>query len=264
LRDLVPTPGVGPPTLPLYRVDVTVFALLQIEPPGGLTEALSQSPLMALVVLFGAGVLTSLTPCVYPMIPITSAVIAGTARENQSKRRTLALTLTYAVGLATLYATLGAIAGVSGQIFGTVSASPWTRLAIGNLLVVFALAMLDVLPVPVPRRLMDFASKSEGGSYGAVFGMGAMSGVVAAPCGAPAFAVVLTWVAATEAGLMGFVYLFVFSLGMTTLLIAVGLFSGTLALLPRSGAWMVWVKRAAAVLMLGMAEYYFVIAGYNL
>ena len=264
LRDLVPTPGVGPPTLPLYRVDVTVFALLQIEPPGGLTEALSQSPLMALVVLFGAGVLTSLTPCVYPMIPITSAVIAGTARENQSKRRTLALTLTYAVGLATLYATLGAIAGVSGQLFGTVSASPWTRLAIGNLLVVFALAMLDVLPVPVPRRLMDFASKSEGGSYGAVFGMGAMSGVVAAPCGAPAFAVVLTWVAATEAGLMGFVYLFVFSLGMTTLLIAVGLFSGTLALLPRSGAWMVWVKRAAAVLMLGMAEYYFVIAGYNL
>lgn len=264
LRDLVPTPGVGSPTLPLYRVDVTVFALLQIEPPGGLTEALSQSPLMALVVLFGAGVLTSLTPCVYPMIPITSAVIAGTARENQSKRRTLALTLTYAVGLATLYATLGAIAGVSGQLFGTVSASPWTRLAIGNLLVVFALAMLDVLPVPVPRRLMDFASKSEGGSYGAVFGMGAMSGVVAAPCGAPAFAVVLTWVAATEAGLMGFVYLFVFSLGMTTLLIAMGLFSGTLALLPRSGAWMVWVKRAAAVLMLGMAEYYFVIAGYNL
>lgn len=264
LRDLVSTPGVGPPTLPLYPVDVTVFALLQIEPPGGLTEALSQSPLMALVVLFGAGVLTSLTPCVYPMIPITSAVIAGTARENQSKRRTLALTLTYAVGLATLYATLGAIAGVSGQLFGTVSASPWTRLAIGNLLVVFALAMLDVLPVPVPRRLMDFASKSEGGSYGAVFGMGAMSGVVAAPCGAPAFAVVLTWVAATEAGLMGFVYLFVFSLGMTTLLIAVGLFSGTLALLPRSGAWMVWVKRAAAVLMLGMAEYYFVIAGYNL
>jgi len=264
LRNLVLAPGVGPPTLPLYRVDVTVFALLQIEPPGGLTEALSQSPLMALVVLFGAGVLTSLTPCVYPMIPITSAVIAGTARENQSKRRTLALTLTYAVGLATLYATLGAIAGVSGQLFGTVSASPWTRLAIGNLLVVFALAMLDVLPVPVPRRLMDFASKSEGGSYGAVFGMGAMSGVVAAPCGAPAFAVVLTWVAATEAGLMGFVYLFVFSLGMTTLLIAVGLFSGTLALLPRSGAWMVWVKRAAAVLMLGMAEYYFVIAGYNL
>ena len=63
---------------------------------------------------------------------------------------------------------------------------------------------------------------------------------------------------------MGFVYLFVFSLGMTALLIVVGLFSGTLAVLPRSGAWMVWIKRIAAVIMIGMAEYYFIRAGFNL
>ena len=238
--------------------------LLQIEPAGGLSEALSSSPLLALAAMFGAGVLTSLTPCVYPMIPITSAVIAGTTREGQPKSRTVGLTLTYAVGLAMLYATLGAIAGLTGQLFGTVSASPWALFAIGNLLLLFALAMLDVLPVPVPRKLLERASATDGGSYGAVFFMGAMSGVVAAPCGAPAFAVVLTWVAATKAGLMGFVYLFVFSLGMTSLLIVVGLFSGTLTLLPRSGAWMVWVKRIAAVIMIGMAEYYFMTAGYNL
>jgi|TARA_Y100000588_G_scaffold383476_1_gene472891 thiol:disulfide interchange protein DsbD len=243
---------------------VITFALLQIEPAGGLTEALSGSPVLALAVMFGAGVLTSLTPCVYPMIPITSAVIAGTAKEDQPKSRTIGLTLTYAVGLAMLYATLGAIAGLSGQIFGTVSASPWAKLAIGNLLVIFALAMFDVIPVPVPRKLLERAAQTEGGSYGAVFVMGAMSGVVAAPCGAPAFAVVLTWVAATGAGLMGFVYLFVFSLGMTSLLVAVGLFSGTLAILPNSGVWMVWVKRVAGVIMIGVAEYYFVTAGYNL
>jgi len=238
--------------------------LLQIEPAGGLTEALSSSPLVALAAMFGAGVLTSLTPCVYPMIPITSAVIAGTTREDQPKSRTIGLTLTYAVGLATLYATLGAIAGLTGQLFGTVSASPWALFAIGNMLLLFALAMLDVLPVPVPRKLLERASTTDGGSYGAVFLMGAMSGVVAAPCGAPAFAVVLTWVAATQAGLMGFVYLFVFSLGMTSLLIVVGLFSGSLTLLPRSGTWMVWVKRIAAAIMIGMAEYYFMTAGYNL
>ena len=243
---------------------VITFAVLQIEPAGGLTEALSGSPVLALAVMFGAGVLTSLTPCVYPMIPITSAVIAGTAKEDQPKSRTIGLTLTYAVGLAMLYATLGAIAGLSGQIFGTVSASPWAKLAIGNLLVIFALAMFDVIPVPVPRKLLERAAQTEGGSYGAVFVMGAMSGVVAAPCGAPAFAVVLTWVAATGAGLMGFVYLFVFSLGMTSLLVAVGLFSGTLAILPNSGVWMVWVKRVAGVIMIGVAEYYFVTAGYNL
>jgi cytochrome c-type biogenesis protein len=243
---------------------VIPIGLIQIEPPGGLSEALSSSPLLALGAMFAAGVLTSLTPCVYPMIPITSAVIAGTSREDQPKSRTLGLTLTYAVGLAMLYAILGAIAGVTGQLFGTVSASPWALFAIANLLLIFGLAMLDVIPVPVPKKLLERASESEGGSYGAVFVMGAMSGVVAAPCGAPAFAVVLTWVAATGAGLMGFVYLFVFSLGMTALLIAVGLFSGTLAILPRSGEWMIWVKRVAALIMFAMAEYYLMTAGYNL
>jgi cytochrome c-type biogenesis protein len=231
---------------------------------GGLGASLSGHPLLALATLFGAGVVTSLTPCVYPMIPITVSVIAGTSREGQGRGRTVGLTLTYAVGLALVYAFLGALAGVTGSLFGGVSASPWARLAIANLLLLFALVMLDVLPVPVPRRLMAWAGSRAGGSYGACLLMGATSGVVAAPCGAPAFAVVLTWVTATGAGLMGFVYLFVFSLGMTALLVVVGLFSGTLALLPRSGRWMVWIKRAAALIMLAMAEYYLVMAGYNL
>lgn len=242
---------------------MTVLAALQIEPPGGLAQALSGSPLLALATLFGAGVLTSLTPCIYPMIPITASVITGTARPDQGRGRTVALTLTYVVGLASFYAVLGAVAGLTGTLFGTVSSSPWALLAIGNLLLLFGLAMLDVLPVPVPTRLLRWAGRREGGSYGAVFLLGATSGIVAAPCGAPAFAVVLTWVAATRAGLMGFVYLFVFSLGMTALLVAVGLFSGTVTLLPSSGKWMIWVKRAAAVIMIGMAEYYFVLAGYN-
>jgi thiol:disulfide interchange protein DsbD len=238
--------------------------LLQANVPGGLAESLSSTPLLALATLFGAGLLTSLTPCVYPMIPITASVIAGTAREGQSRRRTAGLTLTYAVGMAMLYAILGAVAGMTGSLFGSVSSSPWALLGIGNLLLLFALVMFDVLPVPVPRRLMQWAGSREGGSYGAAFLLGAASGVVAAPCGAPAFAVVLTWVAATQAGLMGFVYLFVFSLGMTALLVAVGLFSGTLTLLPRSGRWMVWIKRAAAIAMIAMAQFYFVQAGYNL
>ena len=234
------------------------------EAAGGLSEALAASPLLALVVLFGAGVATSLTPCVYPMIPITASVISGTARDRQPWRRTFGLTMTYATGMALLYAALGLLAGLTGTLFGTVSASPWALLAIGNLLLVFALAMFDVIPVRVPRRLAAWVGVQGGGSYGAVFVLGATSGVVAAPCGAPAFAAVLAWVAATRAGFMGFAYLFVFSLGMTALLVAVGLFSGTLSRLPRAGRWMVAVKRAAAVVMLGVAQYYFVQAGYNL
>ncbi len=239
-------------------------AILQSQAGGGLAETLSGSPLLALATLFGAGVLTSLTPCIYPMIPITVSVISGTARPDQGRWRTLGLTLTYAVGMATLYALLGLLAGLSGELFGAVSASPWALLAIGNLLLLFGLFMLEVFPVPVPRRLMSWAGAREGGSYGGVFILGATSGVVAAPCGAPAFAVVLTWVAATQAGLMGFLYLFVFSLGMTALLVVVGLFSGALAVLPRSGKWMVWMKKGAGLLMLAVAQYYFVKAGYNL
>jgi cytochrome c-type biogenesis protein len=249
--------------VPIVEV-ASALASLQVEPSGGLTEALSGNPLLALGFLFVAGVLTSFTPCVYPMIPITVSVISGTAREDQTRWRTLGLTLTYAFGLATLYAFLGMLAGLSGTLFGSVSASPWALLAIGNLLLLFALVMLDVIPMKVPQRLMDWAGKREGGSYGAVFLLGATSGIVTAPCGAPAFAVVLTWVAATGAGLMGFLYLWVFSMGMTALIVVVGLFSGTLAVLPRSGKWMVWVKRAAALIMFGMAQYYFVRAGYNL
>ena len=226
-----------------------------------LTESLQQRPLLALVTLFGAGVVTSLTPCVYPLIPITVGIISGTAREGQSRARTVGLTLTYAVGMATLYALLGMLAGLTGSLFGTVSASPWARLVVGNLLLVFGLAMLDVIPVPIPERLLRWAGGLKGGSYPAVFLMGATSGIVAAPCGAPAFAVVLTWVSTTQSAVLGFVYLFVFSIGMTALLVAVGLFSGTVALLPKSGRWMVWVKRVAGVIMLLMAEYYFVEAG---
>jgi len=240
-----------------------LIALLQDGAGGGLAATLAHRPLLALITLFGAGVLTSLTPCIYPMIPITASVITGTSRPGQGRWRTVGLTLTYVLGLALVYALLGTIAGVTGSLFGTVSASPWARLAIGNLLLLFALVMLDVLPLPVPSRLLEWAAGRGGGSFGAVFVMGATSGIVAAPCGAPAFAVVLTWVAATGAGLMGFVYLFVFSLGMSALLVAVGIFSGALSSLPSSGRWMVWAKRLAAVIMLVMAEYYFVKAGYN-
>ena len=241
-----------------------LISMLQNGQIDGLSGVLSESPLLALGTLFVAGVLTSLTPCIYPMIPITVSVISGTAREGQSRGRTLGLTLTYVVGMATLYASLGLLAGLSGTLFGSVSASPWALLAIGNLLLVFSLFMLDVFPVPVPRKLMAWAGTQGGGSYGAVFLLGASSGVVAAPCGAPAFAVVLTWVAATQAGLMGFVYLFTFSLGMTSILVAVGLFSGTVALLPKSGKWMVWMKKGAGILMILVAQYYFLKAGYNL
>jgi cytochrome c-type biogenesis protein len=226
-------------------------------------QLLQGHPLAALGALFVAGLATSLTPCIYPMIPITIGVIGGAhgPPERRPGRRVVGLTLTYAAGLALLYAMLGLAAGLTGSLFGTVSSSWWARLLLGNLLLLFALAMLGVFPVATPARLLAWAGGLRGGSYPAVLLMGATSGLVAAPCGAPAFAAVLTWVAGTRSGALGFAYLFVFSLGMTAILIVAGLFSGTLSALPRAGRWMEWIQRGAGVVLVVMAEYYFVQAG---
>jgi thiol:disulfide interchange protein DsbD len=233
------------------------FLLLLVQT----SEALQHRPFAAVPLLFVAGLVTSLNPCIYPMIPITAGALGGVNAEGRTRRRTIGLTLTYVCGLALLYALLGMIAGLSGSLFGTIGASFWARLVIGNLLLVFALAMLEVIPVRLPARLSAWAGNLGGGSYPAVFLLGATSGLVAAPCGAPAFAAVLTWVATTRSAVLGFVYLFVFSLGMTALLFVVGVFSGRLAALPRAGAWMLWIKRVSGVVLLLMAEYYFVKAG---
>ncbi len=233
-----------------------------------LASQLSGSPAAVLPAIFLAGVLTSLTPCVYPMIPITAAIVGGQSAAEQagtvvtSRWRPLLLSLTYAVGLASVYAALGVLAGITGTMFGTVSANPWAYFAIGNLLLLFALSMLDVIPIRVPAFLLQRAANAgTSGRFAGAFLMGAASGLVAAPCSAPVMAAVLTWVSTTGSAALGFVYLFAFSIGMCTLLVAVGLSAGTLTRLPRAGMWMVWVKRGFAVIMLGMAEYYFVKMG---
>jgi cytochrome c-type biogenesis protein len=229
-----------------------------------LSAQLSSSPLTALPILFIAGVLTSLTPCIYPMIPITAAIVGGSSVGDapRPRARTVMLTFAYVIGLATAYASLGLFAGLSGTIFGSVSTNPWLYFVMANLLVLAALAMLDVIPVRLPTALLTRAATAgEGGKVSGALIMGAVSGLVAAPCSAPVMAAVLTWVSATKSGVLGFIYLFVFSLGMCTLLVIVGLFSGSLARLPRAGMWMVWVKRLFALIMLGVAEYYLVQMG---
>ena len=240
----------------------TVVGQLQIA------GRLSSSPWTAIPLLFSAGVLTSLTPCIYPMIPITAAVVGGksvASVERPSRFRPLALSLTYALGLAVVYASLGVLAGLTGTLFGSVSSSPWLYFAMANLLLLFALAMLDVVPVRVPAALLGRLSQAgKGGDFAGALVMGAASGLVAAPCSAPVMAAVLTWVGTTRSAVLGFVYLFVFSLGMCTFLIIAGISSGALARLPRAGEWMVWIKRGFALVMIGMAEYYLILTGQQL
>jgi thiol:disulfide interchange protein DsbD len=196
------------------------------------------------------------------MIPVTVAIVGGQSVGDGTRRPALGLTLAYVLGLALVYAALGVLAGMTGTLFGTVSTNPWFHFVMANLLILFALALLDVIPIRVPQWALRRASEAgaKGGVPGA-FAMGAASGVVAAPCGAPMMAAVLTWVATTRSATLGFVYLFVFSLGMCAVLVGAGLSAGFLARLPRAGVWMLWVKRALAVILLGAAEYYLINMG---
>jgi cytochrome c-type biogenesis protein len=232
-----------------------------VPPLDGIEVTLRERPLVALPLLFGAGLATSLTPCIYPMIPITAGILGGAAAGSRSRRRTAGLTAAYVTGLALVYALLGLLAGLTGSLFGTVSSNPWAYGLMANVLLVAGLAMLDLVPIALPTGLAAWATRIGGGTLPGAFGMGAVSGLVAAPCGAPAFAAVLTFVAATRSAVLGFLYLLVFSLGLTALLVLVGLSSGALAGLPRSGRWMVAVKRTGGVLMIAMAEYYLVKMG---
>ena len=227
----------------------------------GLESALRDQPVAAAAALFVAGLATSLTPCVYPMIPITAGILGSAGAVRRSRRRSLTLTLVYVLGLALVYSLLGLLAGLSGTLFGSVSSSPWALFIMGNLLLLFGLALLDVFTLGVHHQLGSWAARLGGDSIPGVFALGATSGLVAAPCGAPAFAAVLTFVSTTRSAALGFLYLFVFSLGLTALLVAVGLFSGGVAALPRPGRWTVGVKRAGGVLLIAMAEYYFVRMG---
>jgi len=105
--------------------------------------------------------LTSLTPCIYPMIPITAAVVGGQS-ASRSRGRVLALTIAYVLGRSLAYSALGLLAGLTGTLFGGISTNPWLRIAMANLLLLFALMMLDVLPVPVPHSLLGRAADMDG------------------------------------------------------------------------------------------------------
>jgi thiol:disulfide interchange protein DsbD len=237
------------------------------------TADLASRPLAAIPICFLAGVLTSFTPCVYPMIPITAALVGGQTagardsddvapRDPKALRRAVLLTSLYVLGLALVYSALGLFAGLSGTLFGSISSNPWLYLVMANVLVLAALSLLDVIPLRLPVWLMQRAATAgTAGRASGAFVMGAMSGLVAAPCSAPVMAAVLTWVSTTQSAALGFIYLFAFSLGMCALLVAVGLSAGTVGRLPRAGAWMLIVKKVFAFVMIGVAEYYLIKAG---
>lgn len=216
-----------------------------------------QSSLIASVIIaFSGGLLASLTPCVYPMIPITAGVI-GHANVGGSRWRGFGLSLTYVIGMALTYAALGLFAAATGRFFGAINSSPWTFLVVGNVILLFGLGMLDVIQIPTYAGRLGAQRLGLGG----IFLAGISSALVAGPCTTPVLGTLLAYTASTRSLLAGGVLLFAFSMGMGALLLGVGTFSSFLASIPRSGEWMVKIKKGMGLLMLALAEYFFIKAG---
>ncbi len=226
---------------------------------GNIDLYMQGAPLLALTAAFVAGLLTSFTPCVYPLIPVTVAVIG--ARSVDTKTRALYLSIVYVLGLAAVYSGLGAFAALSGQLFGQIATNKWTFLAVGNIFLLFGLAMLDVFTLQFTG--LQKLSRPRQGSTGVLsaFFMGGVSALIAGPCTTPVLGTLLGFVALRQNVVFGIAMLFIFSLGLGTLLILVGTFAGTLSALPKSGAWMMGIKKVFGIIMILIGEFFILEAG---
>ncbi len=218
---------------------------------------IESSMLLSFISAFVGGVLTSFTPCVYPMIPITASFVCA-GNIGGSKLRGFVLSLAYVFGMAVVYSSLGIFAALTGRFFGEVSTNPYAYFIVANIIIACGLAMLDVIPIPV---LGGRAGATQGRGVAGAFLIGMASGFVAAPCTAPVLGVLLAYVATTQNVPFGGALLFFFSLGLGTLLVLVGTFSGILATLPRSGEWMLRLKKVMGFFMIALGEYFLIKMG---
>jgi thiol:disulfide interchange protein len=214
---------------------------------------LDAGSLSAVFVVFAAGVLTSFTPCVYPMIPVTVTYIGGAAAGN--RRRAVALSTTYVLGLAIVYAGLGVAAALLGKIFGEWTRHPVVYAGVGLIIIALGLAMLDVFTIPALATGLQGRGARKGGYLGAAL-MGVAAGFVAAPCTAPVLGLLLAYVGQTRNVVWGGSLLFVFALGLGMLLMLLGIFSGMLSSLPKAGMWTVRIKKGFGIAMLVVGAYF--------
>ena len=213
---------------------------------------------LVLLSFFGAGLLLAFTPCVLPMVPILSGIIAGSG-ENVTTRRSFMLSLAYVLGMAFTYTAAGIAAGAIGQGFNLQATfnQPWIVALFSLLFVVLAASMLGLFTIEMPgfiqTRLSNTSNQQQAGTYLGVGVMGSLSALIVSACVAPPLIAALTVISQTGDVVRGGAALFVMSIGMGTPLLLVGASAGKL--LPRAGAWMDTVKNLFGVLFLAVAAW---------
>jgi len=215
---------------------------------------LSGSPL-DYIFAFAGGVLVSLTPCIYPLLPVTIFYIGS--KSSSSKVRGFILSLIFVTGLAITYSILGLIASLSGKIFGVISTNPLTLIIVGVIILLFGISMLlDLFSLSWQGPKVETKKKG----YFSTLLLGASAGLVVSPCLTPALASILAYVSTKRNILFGISLLMVFAYGMGMILILAGTFSSILVNLPKPGKWLVYFKRigSSIIIILGL---YFIYQG---
>jgi cytochrome c-type biogenesis protein len=231
----------------------------------------------ALGVAYLGGILASLTPCVYPMIPITVSVVGGMGSSKERKLSAVWLRgAAYVGGMTVVYSFLGVLAGLTGKVFGSFTNTPLWYFGLSIIMTLAALVMLDVLPFDpqvwlegVKRRFFSgntrpahhHSQAPHQHSLLGAFTLGASSGFIAAPCTTPVLTSILAYIAKTQSIGLGLGLMFFFSLGLGTLLLVIAGFAGAMSVLPRSGQWMKTIKTLSGLLLLAFAQYLIYRAG---
>lgn len=206
---------------------------------------------VALGVIFLGGLLTALTPCVYPLIPITVGVFG--ARQADSRGRAFVLTTAYVFGMGAVFSALGVFAALSGKAFGSVLGNSWLVVGLAAFLVVLATSMFGAFELALPSSLATKLNTVGGGGIVGALLMGSVAGFLAAPCTGPVLTGVLAWVSRTQDPVLGALLLFVYALGIGVPFFLIGVFT---VRLPKSGEWMEWVKSVFGIALLALAAAY--------
>lgn len=207
---------------------------------------------LTLLALLLGGLALNLTPCIYPLIPITVSYFGG--GKGTSKVNSLIRAGAYMAGLAVTNSLLGVFAALSGQLLGSILQNPLALVSVALILTLLGLSFFGLWEIRLPMVLTRSTSIIKGGTFGAFF-MGLTLGIVAAPCIGPFVLGLLTYVGQRGDPLLGFFYFFILSIGMGIPLAVLAVFSGAIDRLPLSGDWMIWVRKLLGWVLMGMASY---------
>ena len=208
---------------------------------------------VAFLLVFVGGLALNLTPCVYPIIPITVSYFGGQSAGRRGN--TVALAILYLLGMAAMYSILGVVAALTGSILGSALQNPFVTAFIALVMVALALSMFGLYEIRIPARLSGFAGTAKTGYVGS-FLMGLTVGIVAAPCIGPFVLGLLTFVGERGDPALGFAMFFTLSVGLGLPYVFLAVASGSISKLPRSGEWMEWIRKLFGVILLAMAVYF--------